>query len=90
MHRRGQALSLDSISVIESATGAAVKLRPHVGANGAADVYFSFDGSSAYVAADKPMKPNTNYTVTAKGSHDGTPFTKQFNFATGDIFLPSF
>lgn len=88
--RRGQVLSLDSISVVETSTGATVKLRPHVGANGAVDVYDEFNGSVAYVAADKPMKPNTRYTVTAKGSNDGTPFTQQFNFTTGDIFLPSF
>jgi hypothetical protein len=88
--RRGQALSIDAISVVETASGTAVKLRPLVGANGAADVHAIFDGSVAYVAADQAMKPNTRYTVNAKGSNDGTPFTQQFNFSTGDIFLPSF
>lgn len=88
--RRGQKLNIDDISVAETATGTRVFLRRHVGGNGDVDLYSDFDASVAYVAAESPMKPNTSYTVKVNGSNDGTPFSKQFKFQTGDIYLPSF
>lgn len=53
--RRDQAFSIDALSVVETATGTALKLRPHVGPMGGACVHAEFDGTIAYVAADQPL-----------------------------------
>lgn len=89
--RRDQVLSIDAVSMIQTTTGAAVVLRPHVGGgNGMEDVHNDFGTSVAYVAAEAPMKPNTSYSVKVSGSNNGAAFTKEFKFSTGDIYLPSF
>ncbi len=79
--RVGATLLIDSATMTESASGAAVLLRPAItSANDPNQIYRSHQG---YFAPDAPLKPKTQYTVTLAGKNNAVPFTRQFSFTTG-------
>lgn len=84
--RDGQNLNVTSAALKETISGAAVQLRGLVGGvNGQADTIDNvFNASTAYVAADSPLRPNTQYTMNLVGTNNGVAFTKTFTFATGN------
>lgn len=79
--REGQILSIASASMINKLTSAPVTLRtPMTALN---DPNGSLKSNQAFISADAPLLPQTQYEVTVSGTNSGNGFTKTFTFTTG-------
>ena len=82
--RRGQMLKITRASMTETLTGKVVALRAPVSTAHGNDPHGSLDIWEAYVAADRPLLPRTQYSAQLEGTNDGRVFSRSFTFTTGD------
>jgi hypothetical protein len=52
--------------------------------NKASDKNDRLDEDTAFLMPDKPLLPNSKYTVHVKGTSGSTPFDSTFSFTTGN------
>ena len=79
--REGQTLGITSVTMVETASKMAVKLRtPITRANDPNSLYKSHQG---YVVPDAPLKALTQHSVDIRGTNNGAAFVRQFTFMTG-------
>jgi len=85
MVRKDQTLAITSASLVNTATGNPVTLRPPVtAANDVNGVLGTFGNYMGFVMPDAPLATNTKYQATIAGTNNGTPFTRSFTFTTGN------
>ena len=82
--RDGNVLAVQSVQIVNAATGAAVPVRPVV--NRASDTTGQIVTSSvAFVLPDVALAAATSYRVTVSGTNSTVPFSKVFTFTTGAV-----
>lgn len=74
-------LKITSATLTNMVTGASVPMREAVGRDN--DPHKFYKAHQSYIAADKPMKPETKYQATVNGTSDGKAFSRTFTFTTG-------
>jgi uncharacterized protein YkwD len=75
-----QVLKITSLVMTNMSTSSIVTTRTPTDHNN--DPNSSLNQNQAYVSADSPMSPNTNYQVVINGTNSGTPFSRSFTFTT--------
>ncbi len=78
--KEGQTLRISTATMVNMSTNTSIVLRPPVISDN--DPHAMFKPNQGYVAADSPLTPNTEYSVTIMGSNNGEAFTKAFRFTT--------
>ena len=77
----GQALTISSAVMLRTADRSPVPIAVILGAGNDANLELS--GNQALIIPDLPLSPGTQYSVTLRGSNNGSTFLKTFNFSTG-------
>jgi uncharacterized protein YkwD len=85
--RSGNTLVVTSASMVKISGGQVIALRPVIGSsndpNGINGVSPYLDISTAYIAPDAALEPNTQYQMGINGTNNGVPFSRTFTFTTG-------